>query len=476
MLWRSRIGAALAVAATLLAAGDVFTFHALLGGGGPPPDPRPDGRCAAGGGGRGLRPPAVPDPGALPITTSWHVTMEGNPWAGVAAAALARPPGAPAGPAVGPYPRLAVVYDERFVGSFLQAQLLHVVELLGAAYGWTRHPVALDAAWPAVRAGLLAAHGGAAPALVLFLLGDVWSDEWANNLAEAAAAARGAEFEATRFWLYVDDAHVHAPDSAAQARARLAGRRRVLAAVDGVVATVGYALLAFHPDLDARKVFWFYNAATPEFALPFNPDPAPAVFAGGATSPRFYPVRSAIAARAAAGDGRLVWGGHPGSYSNSHVIDGRSMAQADFAAAMHGHLACATDGNALNYTLAKLLEIPATGCLLLAHADVAGLLTWLQFIEGVHFLTYTLDTFDAVVDAVLAPASRTFVDEIRRNGQALTQSRHMLSHRVSALHDAALAAVGAVNPTVTYTVPVPGVPDLAAWFHWLQTGRVDGAT
>jgi hypothetical protein len=65
----------------------------------------------------------------------------------------------------------------------------------------------------------------------------------------------------------------------------------------------------------------------------------------------------------------------------------------------------------------KMMEIPATGALLLANDDVAEALADLGFQPFYNYIAFNNQTLDSIVDWVLDDKNRAEVDSIRRNGQ-----------------------------------------------------------
>jgi hypothetical protein len=181
-------------------------------------------------------------------------------------------------------------------------------------------------------------------------------------------------------------------------------------------------------------------APAPALVSPRPPPPSPP---RSATPEKFYPYRALVQAKIAAGDARFVQIPHAGYVKHDTFGGGGAAVGPAFARALWSHLACITDGLVFNYSVAKMFEIPATGCLLLVNAEMTPVLRGQGFEPGVHYLPYTRESLDDVVDGVLDPSRRGDVDAIRRNGQNLVWARHTVSHRAVALHAHALdCAVG----------------------------------
>jgi len=178
------------------------------------------------------------------------------------------------------------------------------------------------------------------------------------------------------------------------------------------------------------------------------------------------------AERAAKNDPRISLLAHPGYERRSADAEPEKSGARDFALAMWRHLACLTDGAFHNYTVAKvrrplsrsprpaayerpprsfrlvprrtqIFEIPATGCLLLLNYEMDAYVRPLGFEPFVHYVPYSAETFDAVIDAVLDSSNRLEVDAIRLQGQQLVWSRHMSSHRAAAINTIAVGETAA---------------------------------
>ena len=60
----------------------------------------------------------------------------------------------------------------------------------------------------------------------------------------------------------------------------------------------------------------------------------------------------------------------------------------------------------------------------------------LGFEHGVHYLAYTVDTLDEIVDWVLDEKNMVEVNKIRRRGFELARRRHTYKNRAEAIVDA----------------------------------------
>ena len=313
----------------------------------------------------------------------------------------------------------------------------HLSRLLSQVYGWQ----VFNGSAEDIFVDSLALFGRA-PDIVLIL-----EMEWVLPDIIIARRQLGLVAAHTNLWLYVDDPHWH-PAYPSGTNSSQASRLEAMSTADRVLCTVGYVLPAFYPELPLSKVYWHPHSAALEFVQAFNNSPLHRVLLSGMYQVAWYPARSYVMNLIEAGDLRFERHQHPG-YVNKNFFTSkpfRSRPQLHTAEVMNRYLACITDGSSLSYTVAKIFEITATGCLLLMEASVAEPMLWLGYQPGVHYLPYTKESLSATVDRVLDPANRPSVDAVRRSGQMLTLTRHLITHRASSLHDAAVRATRSAFP------------------------------
>jgi hypothetical protein len=336
--------------------------------------------------------------------------------------------GAAAGDTTGPCTqRLAIYGSQDGWAAYVSLEYFHLFRLLQHAYGWVTvpHQGAPDS-WDALGRGVVAALGGHAPDVLLLM------DDF-GTLAGLAGSKADSPLARTQVWLFMDDLHWFTPEM----------RQRKAAGVSAADLRLGaYMNLLdhFYPELEGRPRFWVPHGASSLFQLPMLPHGSVKhrVFLSGAVSHLHYPYRALVADKISAGDARFERQEHPGYAANPDP----EVVGARFAARLNSYLACVTDGSRFNYTVAKMLELPAAGCLLLVNDEMAPILAQLGFVAGTHYLAYTAASLDAVVDAVLDPANAAAVDALRAQGQALVWARHTVAHRAAAVHERAVAACG----------------------------------
>ena len=337
-----------------------------------------------------------------------------------------------------------------FLQNYILSDFMHLSRLLENMYAWSLFtPISQDD-WGDLLSFSVLKHGRA-PDVVLFRE----QLELMALFSRFRHSSNGSAFAHTQVWVYLDDSHWHGR-SESEATAHRSARARNLAEADVILATYAYTLPTYYSGLEISRIVWLPHAASPEFVRPYNPRPRAAAFIAGTLS-KWYPLRLRAAALANRRPDVVLYS-HPGDFpakeGGSFQEQGlyetepalRNKAARVLAREFNAHLACIVDGLALWHTIAKVFEIPATGCLMLADDGLIGPLSWLGFLPGVHFLPFNSSSLETVIDATLDPGRRLAVDEIRRNGQALVHTRHLVFHRAASLHETALARVFSSMP------------------------------
>jgi hypothetical protein len=154
----------------------------------------------------------------------------------------------------------------------------------------------------------------------------------------------------------------------------------------------------------------------------FNETPLPKCILSGATG-KFYPLR-----RHAARNPDVVVLAHPG-YGGVGEEGGAGLFGEAYARELSKYRCAVTCSSVIDYTVAKYMELPAAGCLLLAtHTPDLHLL---GFEDGVNYLRVDESTFDATLADVLARPEA--FEPIRRAGFELVHARHSDVNRADAL-------------------------------------------
>jgi hypothetical protein len=107
-----------------------------------------------------------------------------------------------------------------------------------------------------------------------------------------------------------------------------------------------------------------------------------------------------------------------------------------YARKINQHRIAFTDCLTFKYVVAKYLEIPATGALLLADDAVSEPLKELGFIENTHYIPVSKENLEDRVQYVLDERNRGEVDRIRRSGQELVWKKHKTIDRARQINEA----------------------------------------
>jgi hypothetical protein len=313
-----------------------------------------------------------------------------------------------------PRPLLVVYGDiELYFGSYTVKHFVATVRALKAQYGWREYvPLVNDPRDSAeVMEATMLKNFGRAPDVLLFLqdLALLSRTLWPRNLLNE-----------TKYMCWYDDT----PRGPNPSMAYLMDANLLLP-------TYEYLLLRAPMLTDVPRL-WMPHSALPMYELPFNTAPLNKVLLVGHVEAG-YPMRQAVRDRMDRGDTRFEQFASPGWQP------GQSLAHNDeFAAAIHAHIASIFDGSRNNFVVAKVMEVTATGALLLFSDDLSDALEALGFVDGQHWVSFNASSLDTVVDWVLDPRSRARVDAIRAAGQALSHARHRTDARVDAIHAVAL--------------------------------------
>ena len=315
--------------------------------------------------------------------------------------------------------RFVIVGSQEGWGSYVSVQYFTFFRTLRFAYAWEF----VDGGSWAELADNLLRDGNAAPAVLLFM------ESW-HIVGWGAVDAR-LRMGGSTIWFFTNDLHWFNEEVHANKVSVLSGD-----AVDVIVGAYMHLLPAMFPGAAGKPRLHSPHAVTPIFMLPLNGAPRMRVLLAGASSD-VYPYRTRVKEKIAAGDARFEELPHPGYHADLAAMKDAPNVGANFARSLNGYVAVITDGLVFNYSVAKVFEIPACGSLLLANSELVPVLADLGLYAGTHFLSYTFDSMDAVVDFVLDPANRGVVDAIRAEGQALVWARHTVFHRAAALDAAA---------------------------------------
>ena len=306
-------------------------------------------------------------------------------------------------------------------GGFVLAEFYHLTGLLEVSYGWHRFvETGKPTTWREIVDALAAAFGRVPDAVLVTI------DEDTGSRLARAIASRPTAASTPRTLFIADDLQFYND-------AQHENKSLIYTHFDVVAATYAYNMKSFYPDVTTKHLVWLPHSATHLFALPFNPSPRRQILMSGESNPRWYAHRHMILRRYVhQGDPRFTYLRHPGYEGTFGAAT--SGVGAGYASVLNDHLVCFTCSSSYNYVVAKMLEIPAAGCLLLVNEDVVPQLGALGLRENRHFVTYNRTNIDAVANTLLSPEAADSVDRMRLEGMHLVRTRHMVTLRAQQLH------------------------------------------
>lgn len=190
----------------------------------------------------------------------------------------------------------------------------------------------------------------------------------------------------------------------------------------------------FYPEFcGTKKVVWIPHSASPDFMLPYNPNPENSILLSGAIG-RYYPLRQQMRALFEQGSYSIAYHQHPGYYTGYDYENNQCIGSA-YAKTINRYRAAFTDNLIYRYVVAKYFEIPATGALLFADDGVRGPLQELGFIANRHYLPVSKENLEERVQYVLDERNHEELDEIRKSGQELVWQRHKTIDRARQINE-----------------------------------------
>lgn len=311
-----------------------------------------------------------------------------------------------------------VIAPFRALDHYVSREFAHILRDLVEVFGWRlAEPSALRGSLPeALRDAV-----GAVPDVLLF---------W-ESYDVIVAYGRAIRSLGCRTAVFADDLHWQSePERYAKLAAFLL--------CDLVLATTADRMPTYFPEVHRlARVVWVPHSASPEFLLPWNPNPRDALLLSGAIQ-QDYPMRLALKALRDEGRHPIDRHPHPGYHCGyDHASDPR--VGAGYARTLHAYRAAFTDGGRHRYLVAKCFEIPATGALLLADRTLAPSLARLGFLDGEHYVSASIEDLEARIRDVLDPARHDEFDALRQKAQILVRDRHTTGHRARLIDESCRA-------------------------------------
>lgn len=248
---------------------------------------------------------------------------------------------------------------------------------------------------------------------------------WEAYNPELLAWLRGA----APVFFFADDLHYHTEEQRIQ-------KELTFRNVDALFSTYAYSFRRFYPELTSLPVKWLPHAAAPYFHFDgINETAADTALLSGAIN-MHYPMRQ-LAQRLASTDQRIQMVAHPG-YGPVTELNTTFHAQDRFATLLRQYRASITCGGALKYgyVVAKMMEIPATGSLMIVDESVVPQLSALGLFPQRHYLTFKdAPTLSRALDSALSKEEHIHaaVNEMRMAAQHVVLTRHTTSSRAQQL-------------------------------------------
>ncbi|KAL0585417.1 hypothetical protein ABG067_004767 [Albugo candida] len=225
-------------------------------------------------------------------------------------------------------------------------------------------------------------------------------------------------------------------------------RERIFKCSDVLVGTYTFLMNTYFASVtsnmrlkDMPVTLWLPHSASSDFIDgPINTHPIRKILLAGARGSNWYPLRHWF------GQYQQQHGQFMDSLAHSgyHVTDNQSQIFASYLRSYHVGI---TTTMLLQYVVAKVFEIPATGALLLLNRDLAPILESLGFRDRINYIAYDSNNPTHTIWWVSDPENFAQIDRIRAKGMESVREYHLVSDRAQAL-DAFF-----MNGSVTYTFP-----------------------
>ena len=300
---------------------------------------------------------------------------------------------------------------------YVSREFYYIITDLVANYGWTQ--VETHKLWrgPGTLAQTLVNEFGEIPETMLFWEGYEFIEAHARDILRLECH-KAIMADDLHWWNY-----------------RMRQRKSAAFALcDTVLSTYGYAWNKFYPEFcNSKRLAWIPHSASPDFMLRYNEHPQNTIFLSGAMTPH-YPLRREMNRLHEQRAYRITQHWHPGYHCEYDYQRDEAVGQG-YAKKINRYRVGFTDSLKYGYVVAKYFEIPATGALLLADANVSKPLRQLGFIENQHYIPVTRENLEKQIRYVLDEANFAALDRIRQSGRDLVWERHKTSDRAKQIND-----------------------------------------
>lgn len=199
-----------------------------------------------------------------------------------------------------------------------------------------------------------------------------------------------------------------------------------------LISTYSYAVNIFFNNYNNN--FWVPYML--RYNVKYNNNPINKVLVTGATNKDVYPNRHIIIDKSLI-NSDIVYIKRPYVHDKNN-IDKDDLFGINYIKLLSNYLICYTDELNDNrpYLVAKFFEIMSSGSLLLTTNKITKkYFHKLGFIDGIHYISTTIEDIDKKIEYLLNEKNRKLVDEIRTNGYNEVYKYHTIEHRTKQLDD-----------------------------------------
>lgn len=198
-----------------------------------------------------------------------------------------------------------------------------------------------------------------------------------------------------------------------------------------VISTYSYALNIYFDNYNDN--YWMPHML--RYNVKYNNNPINKVLVTGATNIEVYPNRHIMIEKSKL-NSNIVYTKRPWVEKNN--IGENDLFGENYIKLLSNYLICYTDELNDNrpYLVAKFFEIMSSGALLLTTNKITKkYFHRLGFIDGIHYISTTIEDIDKKIEYLLNEKNRKLVDEIRTNGYNEVYKYHTIEHRTKQLDD-----------------------------------------
>ena len=199
-----------------------------------------------------------------------------------------------------------------------------------------------------------------------------------------------------------------------------------------VISTYSYALNIFFNNYDNN--YWVPYML--RYNVKYNNNPINKLLVTGAMNKEVYPNRHIMIDKSLL-NCDIVYIKRPYVHDKNNIGENDLFGE-NYIKLLSNYLICYTDELNDNrpYLVAKFFEIMSSGALLLTTNKITKkYFHKLGFMDGIHYISTTIEDIDKKIEYLLNEKNRKLVDEIRTNGYNEVYKYHTIEHRTKQLDD-----------------------------------------